>query len=72
VTPPKGQVTLDVYPAGVSSGQPISKRRISSAGGTFSAQLSVPGPGEYVVVARTKADATNAPGASAPLDVTVS
>jgi hypothetical protein len=71
VTPAKGQVTVDVYPDGVTSGKPISKQKVPAASGTFTAQLSVPGPGNYVVVARTKADAANDAGVSAPLAVSV-
>jgi hypothetical protein len=72
VAPGKPQVTVDLYPAGVTTGKPISKRNTSAASGTFSAELSVPGPGDYVVIARTKSDTVNAAGVSAPLAVTIS
>ncbi len=72
VSPAKPQVIVDLYPAGRTRGKPIKKRRVSAANGTFTAELSLPGPGTYTVIARTTADAANAAGASAPLAVVIS
>jgi hypothetical protein len=72
VVPAKRRLILAVYPAGTSSGKPIKRKRIIAVNGAFSAQLPVPGPGSYTVVARTRADTANAAGVSAPLAVTVS
>ncbi len=71
VSPAKGHVILDLYPAAASSGKPISKHRVSAGAGSFTGQLRVPGPGNYTVVARTRADSSNAAGVSAPVPVTV-
>jgi hypothetical protein len=71
VSPGKSSVTVDLYPAGVTSGTPLGKQRVSATAGTFTAQLGSPGPGTYYVVARTAADARNAAGASAPVTVTI-
>lgn len=71
VSPAKPHVTVDLYPAGVTSGRPITKKRVSATDGTFTAQLASPAPGTYNVVARTAADAKNAAGASAPVAVTI-
>lgn len=72
VFPAKPSVTLALYPAGTSTGKPIAKTRVSASTGSFTAQLNVPWPGDYTVLARTAADSTNAAGASAPVPVTVS
>jgi hypothetical protein len=72
VSPAKPHVTLSLYPAGTTSGKPLRRKRTKAATGTFTTQLSVPGPGDYVVVARTAADGANAAGVSAPVTVTVS
>ena len=76
VSPAKREVILDLYrtelyPVARPNRKPIRKKRVTVQGGTFTAQLTVPGPGQYTVVARTRADATNAAGASAPVPVTI-
>jgi hypothetical protein len=71
VSPPKGHVTIDLYSAGTTSGKPLHKQRVPTSQGSFTATLTPPGPGNYVLVARTKADAVNGAGASTPLPVTV-
>jgi hypothetical protein len=72
VTPAQRRVTVGLYPAGSTGGKPLAKKRTTAAQGAFSAQLAVPGPGNYVVIARTPADNSNAAGASAPLPLTIS
>jgi N-acetylmuramoyl-L-alanine amidase len=72
ISPGKRQVTVDLYRGSSAAGKPLAKRRVKVVGGGFSVQMPVPGPGSYVLVARSAADATNAAGASPPLAVTVS
>jgi hypothetical protein len=71
VTPAKPRVTVALYPATGTTGKPLARRKVSAAQGQFTVQLPTPGPGTYLVVARTAGDASNAPGASSPLMVTV-
>ena len=71
ISPAKRRVTVALYPAARTSGKPLSRRRVSVSQGQFSAQLPVPGPGSYTVIATSAADPSHAPGASPPLSVTV-
>src|SRR5205807_777458 len=66
VSPAKPQVTVALYAAPNSTGKPLRHRRVPVSQGSFSALLNPPGPGSYVLVARTCADAINGAGASAP------
>jgi hypothetical protein len=70
VSPPN-RVTVDLYPSTRTTGKPLARRKVKVSQGQFTAQLPVPGPGSYLVVARSAGDARNAPGASSPLTVTV-
>jgi hypothetical protein len=71
VTPAKRHVTLELYRGTVPRGRPVSRRRTTAGAGTFRGTLRVPGPGNYVVVARTVAGRLNAAGSSAPVVVSV-
>ena len=69
ISPSKRQVTIDVYRPGAK--RPLSHRRVPAANGRFTATISVPSAGNYVLIARSQALGGNAPGASTPLSVTV-
>ena len=56
----------------VTSGKPLRKQRVPTSQGSFTATLTPPGPGDYLLVARTKADAVNGAGASPPVAVSTS
>lgn len=71
MTPAKHRVTVALYPATRTTGKPLARRRVAVNQGQFSAQLPVPAPGDYVVIARSTADPSHAAGVSAPLSVTV-
>jgi hypothetical protein len=71
ISPVKRRVTVDLYHAGAVAGRPLASRRVKVLRGQFTAQMPVPGPGDYVLVARSKAGQSNAAGASPPLAVTV-
>ena len=71
ITPAKRRVTVALYPASRTTGKPLARRRVTVNQGQFTAQLPVPGPGDYVVIARSKPDPSHAASASAPLSVTV-
>jgi hypothetical protein len=70
VTPAKQHVTLELYRGAAARGRPVSHKRTTAAAGTFRGTLRVPGPGSYVVLARTVAGRLNAAGVSAPVAVT--
>jgi hypothetical protein len=72
VNPAKPRVFVDLYPPTRTTGKPLRRVPVPVAAGAFSATLNPPGPGDYQLVARTKADAVNGAGASAPLPVTIS
>jgi N-acetylmuramoyl-L-alanine amidase-like protein len=72
ISPVKRRVTIDLYGGATATGKPLAKHRLKVLAGRFSVQMAVPGPGSYVLVARSAADASNAAGASPPLAVTVS
>jgi hypothetical protein len=71
VSPSMAHVIVDLYPPGVTSGKPLRKTRVATSLGSFTATLTPPGPGDYVLVARTKADAVNVAGASPPVPVSI-
>ena len=71
IAPGKRRVTIALYPSTRTTGKPLARRRVSGLQGSFAAQLPVPGPGTYLVLARTAGDPRNAPASSAPLSVTV-
>ena len=72
VTPAKDRVTLVVaqlQPDG--SWAQVREIRVAVENGSFSRGVAFSAPGQYQVTARTAADATNAPGASQPVAMTV-
>jgi N-acetylmuramoyl-L-alanine amidase len=71
VAPAKRRVAVDLYQPGRTTGKPIASRTVPVSHGRFAAALRAPRPGDYVLVARTAADALNAAGASPPVAVTV-
>jgi N-acetylmuramoyl-L-alanine amidase len=71
ISPATRRVTLALYPSTRATGKPLKRRRVGASQGQFSAELPTPGPGNYIVIARSDADASNAAAASAPLSVTV-
>jgi hypothetical protein len=68
VFPGKDQVTVELGRAG----RGIRTRRLAVTAGRFAGTIRAPQPGSYTLIARTGADADNAPGASAPVPVTIS
>ena len=73
ITPFKRRVTVDVYKLSGPHRHLVVSRRVAVHGGHFSARLSLPrrARGRYVVIARSRADAVTAAGASPPVDVTL-
>ncbi len=71
VSPAKKYVTLELYRGADAKGKPVRKKRVPAGGGRFHGRLSVPGPGNYVAIARTPADVRNAAGASPRVAITV-
>ncbi len=71
VTPAKRRVAVDLYRAGRTSGRPLASHTVPVSHGRFAAGLSTPPPGDYVLLARTAADALNAAGASPQVPFTV-
>jgi hypothetical protein len=71
ITPSKPQVVVDVYASGQTVGKPLSSKRIAVAQGRFTASMSFDRPGQYVLVARTQADASNGAGSSPPVPVSI-
>jgi len=71
ISPAKRRVTVALYPATRTTGKPLTRRRVAAGEGRFTARLRTPGPGNYVVVARSAADPSHAASESAPLSVTV-
>jgi N-acetylmuramoyl-L-alanine amidase len=69
---PHKPVTIDLYALRTGRRQRLlSSKRVAAAGGRFTAQLRTRHHGRVRVIARTAADAGNAAGASAPVDLTV-
>jgi hypothetical protein len=71
VTPPKPHVLIELYNPGHPH-KPVARKRVRTTQGSFSATLAAPAPGDYLVLARTVADATNAAGASPKQSVAIS
>lgn len=71
LTPAKRRVSVDLYRLGRTGGKPTVSRTVAVSRGRFAATLPAPPRGDYVLVARTAADAVNAAGASAPVPVTI-
>ena len=71
VRPAKPSVIVDLYRSGHTGGKPIARHTVRSSHGGFAASFPAPPAGDYVLVARSAADAVNAAGASAPVPVTV-
>ena len=71
VNPAKPSVTVDLYRSGDAGGKPIARHTVRSSHGGFATSFPAPRTGDYVLVARTAADAVNAAGASAPVPVTL-
>jgi hypothetical protein len=71
VTPSKRYVRLDAYRAGSRERQPVASKRLAVTHGRFAGRIAIRSPGQYVLVARTDADSTNAAGASPPVTVNV-
>ena len=73
VTPAKRHVTLSVYQLTGAHRRLVQTRRVSAVRGTFSARLSLGrrARGTYEIVARTPLDVVSAPGASAPVTVSL-
>jgi hypothetical protein len=70
ISPPKRRVTIELHRIGAGR-KPVVTKHVAAGGGRFSATISAPGPGDYELIARHVADATNAAGASQPVAVTV-
>ena len=69
---PRKPVTVDLY--AVAPGgrlKLLTSKRLAAAGGRFTARLSTGHHGPVRLIARTVADAGNAAGASAPVDLTL-
>ena len=69
---PRKPVTVDLY--AVAPGgrlKLLTSKRLAAAGGRFTARLSTGHHGPVRLIARTVADAGNAAGESAPVDVTI-
>jgi hypothetical protein len=72
ISPPKPKVTIDLY-ALVGEVQTLVRRVSATVGaGSFTTAIAPPGPGQYVLIAHSAADALNAVGSSPPLQVSIS
>jgi hypothetical protein len=71
IFPSKPELTVDVY-AGDTVSKRVSSVRVMASKGRFAATIPVAGPGSYMLVARTPADAASSAGASPPVAVNVS
>lgn len=71
ISPAKPHVTIDLYPAGRTSGKPISTKRLAAGNGSFRGSLPSAATGSYVLIARSRRDSVNAPGESPPLAVSI-
>ena len=64
ITPGKRTVTVDAYRLQGSHRRLVASKQVTTQSGRFAATLDVRRPGEYLVIANTKADARNAAGSS--------
>ncbi|TMK42608.1 MAG: hypothetical protein E6G56_00720 [Actinobacteria bacterium] len=71
VEPAKPAVVLDVYASEPGGSRLLASDRFAAAGGRYSGSITVPAPGSYRLIARTRADDLNAAGSSTPVDITV-
>jgi hypothetical protein len=71
ISPSKRRLVIDVYAPGHIAGKPLASERIAASRGSFTASIPFRRPGEYVLVARSQADATNGAGASPPVPVSI-
>lgn len=69
VVPARAYVTLELYRGSAPKRKPVSHKRVRAGGGAFRGALAVPGPGNYVAIARTAPGRLNGAGASAPVPV---
>ncbi len=69
ISPAKPHVIIDAYLAGGQRHKPLASKRLAVANGGFQGTIAIERPGQFVLIARSEADATNAAGASAPLIV---
>jgi len=49
----------------------VSSKKVRTSGGSFATTIQLNDPGQYTIVARTDGDSRNAPGASAPVTITI-
>ena len=71
VTPAGPRVTIDLYRVGAHAQRLVASKQRAAAGGSFRARFRPPGPGRYVVIARTAAGTRYAAGASPTLQLTL-
>jgi hypothetical protein len=71
VTPPKRTVIIDAYALQGAHRRLVASKRVSARQGQFTAALTIRRAGQYQLIARTAADASNASGSSPPVLVTV-
>ena len=71
ISPAKRVVTVDLYAAGRTGGKPLASRKVGASRGRFTATFSPRNAGNYVIVARSQADAANAAGESPQIAVSV-
>jgi hypothetical protein len=71
VSPGKRAVRVDVYELSGRHRRLLASTRVLPTSGRFSQKLGLKRAGRYTAVARTRADAQNLAGASAPLVITV-
>jgi hypothetical protein len=67
VSPPKRRVTIELR----AGARRVATAHVRLNRGRFSATLGTPSPGSYQLVARTKADARNVAGSTAPVPLMV-
>jgi hypothetical protein len=71
VSPAGQHVTIDLYRVSHGRRHLVAAKRVAHAGGQFVARLKAPRRGRYVLIARTRASARYAAGASAPVSLTI-
>jgi hypothetical protein len=71
ISPSKRHVTLDAYRGEGRRRQPVATNRLAVTHGRFGGQVEIRRPGQYLLVARSEADSTNAAGTSPPVTVNI-
>ncbi len=71
VSPAVHPVTVALYKVVHGRRRLIASKRVAAAGGQFHARLRTKGPGRYVVIAQTPANAQYVAASSVPLTVTI-